>query len=102
MPAQDEWIVFLESSPVYWKLSQSKIMVNVLQQFAKEALTMEAIYFKYPKIPLSDLEEILNTFVSARLVVKRMIAGTIIFALTPEGKKFLELYKKAEKSFTIK
>ncbi|MDD5162809.1 MAG: hypothetical protein PHD95_01230 [Candidatus ainarchaeum sp.] len=102
MPAQDDWVVFLESNPVYWKISQSKIMVNILKEFANEALTLEALYFKNPKMPLPELEEILNTFVSVRLVVKRMIAGTIVFALTAEGKKFLELYKKAEKSFTIK
>ncbi|MDD5148024.1 MAG: hypothetical protein PHH08_01000 [Candidatus ainarchaeum sp.] len=102
MPAQDEWVLFLESNPVFWKISQSKIVVEILKMFLKESLTLEMLYFKCPKMQVKDLEDVLNTFVSAGLVVKRMIAGTVVFSITPGGRKFLDLYKKAEKSFTIK
>ena len=102
MPVQDEWVLFLESKPVFWQISKSKIMVEILKQFSKQAFSLEDTYFRFPSIALTDLEAILNTFVSAGLVEKRFIAGNFIFSINETGLKFLGLYEKAEKSFTVK
>lgn len=102
MPAQDEWVLFLESNPVFWQISKSKIMVEVLKQFSKQAFSLEGLYFVFPSIALNDLEAIVNTFVSAGLAQKRLIAGNFIFSINEMGLKFLGLYEKAEKSFTVK
>ena len=101
MPAGKEWLLYLESNPALWKISQSRLLMQVLERLSEEALPLREIYVLFPKIGMQDLEELLDIFIKSGLVSKKFVVEGNIFRATPKGKKFLELYKKAESEFRI-
>jgi len=94
MGAEEELMSFLESNPYYFDLTRDSVVLRVvvsLKDGGKSVRQIAAAFkLEEPKLFLK-----LEDLVSHGVLDKTSASGAIVFFLSFEGERFVELYEKA-------
>lgn len=101
MAAKDEWILFLEKNPQFHILSKSGLYISLLKFVRTEALDMDKIHSAFARVEAKDLDLIIDSLLKLKLVNRIKSGPQVFFGITALGKKFLNVYGKARKGFSI-
>ena len=101
MGAKDDWILFLEKNPQFSELAKSSIFISILDLLKQGSLNTDKIHSSFPKVENSDLDLILESLIELNLISRITFGKQVVFALTPTGRKFLNLYHNARESFKV-
>ncbi len=96
-----DFVVFLEEHPELYEVSKSEVLVKLLSILEKRALSFLSLK-KETGLAQEDLEAALEVLERAGVVERISYRENVIYAITGKGRKFLELYRKERKKFSLR
>ncbi len=96
-----DFVVFLEEHPELYEVSKSEVLVRLLSILEKRALSFLSLKKETGMEP-EDLEAALEALERAGAVERISYRKNIIYAITEKGRRFLELYRREKRKFSLK
>ncbi len=99
--AQGEFIAYVQQRPEYYLVTQTPIYMHMLSLIASEAKSAQQLHKELPNVETADLELILDSLVSLKLVAQLCTANRVVYYATDSARELLSVYKKAQGEFGV-
>lgn len=100
MSVGEDWIFFLEKNPQFYELTKGDFFIRFLQEIEAGAKNISELAVAFPRVEKGDIEKTLDALLKLRVVSRVHIGPKLFFALSDEGKRLLEAYRRARSFYT--
>ena len=101
MNPQEAFVSYLQDNPRLYVVAQSTLYMKMLNHLSKVGKTFTELSREFPEIDRNDLELIMSSLESLRLVEKTSAGSKVIYFTNKDGKELLEKYMKAKQKLDI-
>ena len=99
MGPEDDWILFIERNPSFFKLSKDSFSLNVLEKVGAGSKSMVSLKKLFPGTSERKLRLSLKKLIEYKVIASIRLGTKDFYAITENGKKLLPAYKKVSKFF---
>lgn len=99
MNPQERFVSYLEEHPGFYLVAKSDLYINFLSIIEKEGKDIESLKKVMPGIEQGDIQLVLNSLISLKLVGLLKTNSKIIYFATDAAREFLSLYRNTKTGF---
>ena len=99
MMPEDDWILFLEQNPSFFKLSKDSFSLEVLEKVGSGSKSMAGLKKLFSGTSERKIMFSLKKLIEHKVIASVKFDSKDFYAITGDGKKLLSAYKKVSKFF---
>ena len=99
MGPEDDWILFLERNPSFFKLSKDSFSLEILEKVGSGSKSIVGLKKFFPGISERKIRLSLKKLIEHKVIASVKLDSKNFYVITGNGKKLLSAYKKVSKFF---
>ena len=99
MRPEDNWILFLERNPSFFKLSKDSFSLEVLEKVGLGSKSMVGLKKLFPETSVKKIRRSLKKLIEHKVIASVKLDSKDFYVITGDGKKLFSAYKKVSKFF---
>ena len=99
MKPEDNWILFLERNPSFFKLSKDSFSLEVLEKVGSGSKSMVGLKKLFSGTSERKIRLSLKKLIKYKVIASVKLDSKDFYVITGNGKKLLSEYKKVSKFF---
>ena len=99
MKPEDEWILFIERNPSFFKLSKDAFSLEVLEKIGDGSKSIAGLKIFFPGTSERKIRLSLKKLVEYKVIASVKLDSKDFYVITGDGKKLLSAYEKVSKFF---